>query len=66
MIRIEKVSDCRDCGLPPCVHCAKQEIHKICDRCGNEVDTLYKAGDDQICSECRDELIPEIRRFGDD
>lgn len=53
MVRIE--NDCCDCasGLYPCTNCGlKHTKHYYCDICKDEVETLYKYDDKELCKYC--------------
>jgi hypothetical protein len=51
---IKSESDCLDCGLP-CKYelCPHYRIKRLyCDKCKDEVDKLYKYGEEELCEDC--------------
>ena len=56
---IKSESDCLDCGLP-CKYelCPHYRVRRLyCDKCKDEVDKLYKYGEEELCEDC---LIKEF------
>lgn len=49
--------ECCDCATPsyPCRGNTCSNRHRqvlICDKCGEEVEKLYRTGDGELCEEC--------------
>ena len=60
---IEVRNECVSCGLP-CISCGLQRVHvKVCDYCGEDVDTLYEYGGEQVCADC---LLAEFEEVQDE
>ena len=47
-------SDCVGCGLPCTSTCPYygNSMHLYCDKCGDEVNVLYKKHSDELCIKC--------------
>lgn len=51
MIRLE--DECVECGKPCFPSCPYKSVrHYYCDRCGDEVETLYEYEGEELCSDC--------------
>ena len=55
MIRFE--NECCSCAVPgyPClgISCPNRHVkHFYCDDCGNDVETLYRFEDKELCLDC--------------
>ncbi len=59
MIRYE--NDCCACAVPgyPCTGAHKHVPHLYCDRCDDEVESVYDFDGDYICKECLLEMFEE-------
>ena len=50
MIKYE--NECVDCDLP-CIDCGRKNVkHLYCDKCGDDVETLYNFLGEELCEEC--------------
>lgn len=63
MIKYE--NHCCDCATEayPCMgsECSLRDVKiRYCDRCREEVDTLYIIGNDELCAECALERLDKI------
>lgn len=49
-------------GCPQgCIHCGRDKVkHFYCDRCNDDVETLYLYGHDELCEECLLEMFDKI------
>ena len=64
-IMVRRVSDCVSCGFPckrkNCPH--YEQVEKICDCCGEFVDTLYWFDGEQYCGDC---ILKQFDEVSDD
>ena len=50
MVKYE--NECVGCGLP-CIDCGRKNIkHLYCDKCGDDVETLYNFLGEELCEDC--------------
>ena len=60
MVRYE--NECVDCGLP-CMgdRCPNRHVKRLyCDRCEDEVDTLYIVDGEELCDRCALDALEKI------
>lgn len=58
---IEARNDCVGCDGPCLPGCSKGKYTAlVCDRCGDEVETLFEWEGEQICEDCLLDEIPHI------
>lgn len=58
-------NECCDCATPgyPCIGDAcylRHYVHHYCDKCGDDVDTLYWFEGEQLCSYCVLNSLEEV------
>ena len=54
MVKVEYENDCVGCPQG-CINCGRKHsryVYLICDKCGDEVDALYKLDGEELCSSC--------------
>lgn len=56
---VKVISGCVGCGLHPCYHCKATVLE--CDKCGAECDELFELDSEDVCEDCFDEYMNELK-----